>query len=74
MEVIYSIYENDRKRGKQINDCLAKEVQNTPYFYGKGNKGYKVRETGRKMLEEQLRRNFASKKEIIFFLIYLIIN
>ena len=49
-------HENNRKWGKHIQDDerLAEELQKYPCLYDKGNKGYKERETGRKMLGEQL--------------------
>ena len=41
-----SIYENERKWGKHIQDAerLAEELQKYPCFYEKGNKLYKERD------------------------------
>ena len=51
-------YENEKKWGKHIQDaeCLAEELQKYPCLYENGNKGYKERETGRKIHGEQLSR------------------
>ena len=42
--------------GKHTQDAerLVEELQKCPCLYEKGNKGYKERETGGKILEEQL--------------------
>ena len=47
-----------KENGENIKDAerLAEKLQKYPRLYEKGNKGYKKRGTGRKMLGEQLSR------------------
>ena len=72
MKAMYIIYENERNRGKQTSviykmiTAWLRKYRSILVFMTKEIKDTE-RETGRKMLGEQLSWNLASKKVIIFY-------